>query len=61
MLRHKRPLPYSTPENQKKPKTKQKPRPREVENMLQELFYSTPRNVVFTNEEESSLYRFLEG
>jgi len=44
----------------KNPRQKQKPRPREVE-MLQELLLFLPRSVVFTNEEESSLYRILEG
>ena len=60
MLRHKRPLPYSTPEKPKNPKPKHKPRPKEVE-MLQELLLFLPRSVVITNEEMSSLYRILEG
>ena len=47
------------PRNPKEPKTKGQERP--SNQMLQELFYSTPRNVVITNEEEASLYRIWEG
>ena len=56
MLRHKRPLPYSTPKT-KNPRENIS-QDQERSKMLQELLLFLPRSVVITNEEMSSLYSF---